>query len=235
MKSEREPGMGRLSVIIPALNEEQRVAQAVGSAIAAGAAEVIVVDGGSRDATCARATEAGARVIASNPGRGTQLNAGASRASGETLLFLHADNAIAAAAGVQIDEALHNPAVVAGCFRQRIDASAWRYRLVEGGNAFRARWLRLPYGDQGIFVRRSIFKQVGGFPDEPLMEDVALMRRCRRLGRVCLLPGPVTISARRWQEHGLIRQTVRNWCLLTAYSAGVSPRTLVRWYRPPRG
>jgi rSAM/selenodomain-associated transferase 2 len=171
-------------------------------------------------------------VIQSPPGRALQQNAGAAAARGPILLFQHADCWLAADSLRQIVRALNErPAAVAGAFRQRIAAQGPLYRLLEQGNAARVRWFGLAYGDQGIFVRRAIFEQIGGFAAVPLMEDVMLMRQLRRHGRPLLLPGPLHVSARRWRRQGVIRQTARNWCLLAAFFCGVSPASLARHYR----
>ena len=120
----------------------------------------------------------------------------------------------------------------AGAFRQRIDAAGWLYRWLERGNAWRARRWARPLGDQGIFVRRGLFERIGGFPETALMEDVLLVRRIRQYSRPILLPGPIHISARRWQRHGVIRQTARNWLLLAAFGLGVNPDQLSAFYPP---
>lgn len=221
-----------LSVIIPTLNEANHLRRCVQSAQTAGATEILVADGGSCDETVCLAEELGARVIASATGRGTQLNAGATAATGEVLLFLHADNWLPKAAGEQIAKALRDESVHHGAFRQTIDAHGFKYRWLERGNAFRARVLATPYGDQAMFARRASIETAGGFPDQPLMEDVALARKLRKLGRPVLLDGPLGVSARRWQQQGVVRQTLRNWMIVTAWGLGVSPERLVRWYRP---
>jgi rSAM/selenodomain-associated transferase 2 len=221
----------RLSIIIPTLNEAAIVAQSVAKALALGPLEVIVADGGSLDNTRELAHNAGAKVVAAPRGRATQQNAGASAATGDVLLFLHADTHLAADARNQIEEALARPNVGCGAFRQAIEAPGWPYRLLEGGNAWRASYRGLPYGDQGIFVRRQLFDAVGGFPELKLMEDVFLMRRLRRQTWPVLLPGPLYVSARRWQRHGVLRQTWRNWSLLTAVRLGVHPDQVARFYR----
>ena len=120
--------------------------------------------------------------------------------------------------------------VIGGCFQQRIEAPGWRYRIIERGNAARVRWLGMAYGDQAIFVRKTVFESVGRFPDLRLMEDVFLMKRLTKLGKFVLLPDRLTVSARRWQKHGIIRQTLRNWTLLTFAFCGVSPDRLARYY-----
>lgn len=221
----------RISVIIPALNEVGYVARAVASAWRAGASEVLVADGGSSDATQRLAAAAGAMVINSPPGRAVQQNAAARCATGDVLLFLHADNWLAPAAGEQVHAALAGSDRVHGAFRQWIDASDRIYRWLERGNAERVRWCGLPYGDQAIFIRRAAFESAGGWPEVPLMEDVILMRNLRRQAWPLLLSGPVHVSPRRWQRHGVIRQTLRNWRLLLNFSLGVSPEQLAAQYR----
>lgn len=230
------PSLGRsvqsLSVVIPALNEEASIATAVAAAWDLGPREVIVSDGGSSDTTREIAASLGATVLESARGRGRQLNAGARGATGDVLLFQHADTWLTAAAADQLAGVLRDQRVLWGAFRQAIDGVERRYRALEWGNAFRARRLGLPYGDQGMFVRRETFDQVGGFPDQPLMEDVELSQRLRRLARPVLLDGPLHISARRWREQGVVRQTLRNWALLATWRLGAPPVKLAKWYRP---
>lgn len=221
----------QLSVIIPAINEAAHISSAVKSAWDAGATEVLVSDGGSGDDTAQLAAAAGARVIVGPPGRALQQNGAASEATGDVLLFLHADNALPVDAIVQIESALARSKTFHGAFRQRIQAAGMGYRLLERGNAARVRWLGLPYGDQAIFIRRNIFEDAGGFPEVPLMEDLILMRRLRRRAWPVLLPGPLLVSPRRWQRHGILRQTLRNWRLTAAYSLGSSPEQLAQQYR----
>ncbi len=220
-----------MSVIVPAVNEESRVAGAVSSAWAAGAVEVIVVDGGSCDETCRLAVEAGARLISSRPGRALQQNAGARATRGDVLLFLHADCRLPVDAGKQVEEALDDTSVVGGAFCQAIDARGRLFRWLERGNAWRAGRRQVPYGDQGVFVRRNCFEAVGGFPEVPLMDDVMLARKLRRVGRLAVVRGPLQVDARRWRQRGLIRQTLLNWCLLVAWTCGVSPDRLAEFYR----
>ena len=219
-----------VSVIVPALNESLRIARAVNSAFTAGAGEVIVVDGGSTDDTTQQADKAGALVVNSQPGRAVQQNAGAELARGNVLLFLHADNWLDVDTIQQISQHCQSRAHVAGAFRQSIDAAGLAYRILERGNALRAGWLGRPYGDQGIFVDKQLFADVGCFPDVPLMEDVLIMRQIRLHLRPALLPGPIHVDARRWQQGGIVRQTLRNWSLLAAHTLGWSPDQLARFY-----
>lgn len=219
-----------ITVVIPALNESDAIHRTVRSAFAGGAGEVIVVDGGSRDGTAAAARDDGARVVECSAGRGRQLAAGAAAARGEMLLFLHADNWLSPGCLQQLVASVAGDAQCWGAFRQRIDAPQFCYRWLEVGNAARVRLVGLPFGDQALFVPRALYEKVGGFPDEPLMEDVILARRLRRLRRPVLLPGPLHVSPRRWQRHGVVRQTVRNWTIQLAFRLGVSPRRLVSYY-----
>ncbi len=218
-----------ISVIIPTLNEVANIASQIEQTRGLGECEIIVVDGGSTDETVVRATAAD-RVEVSLPGRARQQNHGAICSRGDVLLFLHADCRLPATALESIRRAMLDPQVVGGCFAQRIEASGLRYRWIERGNALRVRLFKLAYGDQAIFVRRSVFEELGQFPELKLMEDVFLMKRLRRAGRFVLLPDRLTVSARRWQRHGVIRQTLRNWTLLTLALVGVSPDRLVRFY-----
>ena len=220
----------KISVIIPALNEAARISHSVRQAWEAGADEVLVPDGGSTDGTAEIAKTHKCHVLSTPAGRAVQQNAAAAVATGDVLLFLHVDNWLETRAIDQIRAALADSRIVFGAFRQRLEAHGIGYRLLEWGNAQRIRWLQLPYGDQGIFVRREVFASCGGFPAIPLMEDLTLARQLRRCSRPILLPGPLHVDARRWQRHGLLRQTLRNWILVAAYKLGVSPNYLAKYY-----
>lgn len=218
----------RISVIIPALNEHEMIAGAIRSAWDAGAAEVLVADGGSTDQTAAIAAQEGAIVIACPAGRARQQNHAAQSAQGNVLLFLHADARLPADALRSIEE---QPDAVFGGFRQRIDAPGVGFRLLEWGNYQRAVWLGLVYGDQAIFVAREMFERAGRFPDLPLMEDYVLSRSLRREAWPRMLAGPVTTSPRRWLRFGILRQTWRNWWIILRFHLGVSPVKLANSYR----
>jgi rSAM/selenodomain-associated transferase 2 len=217
-----------LSVIIPALDEEASVARAIASV--RDDAEVLVVDGGSRDRTREVAAAAGARVLPSERGRGVQLHRGAREAVGGVLVFLHADTHLEDgwAAALRTVPA----AAPGGAFRFAVDDPRPAYRHLERGVALRCRLLSLPYGDQALFARRSAYEAAGGFPPLPLMEDVAFVRRLRRLGPLALLEPRAFTSPRRWQRHGLVGATLRNWWLLGLYAAGWPPERLARYYGP---
>lgn len=216
----------RLSVIIPTLDEEDLVVRAVRSV--RDRAEVIVVDGGSQDGTPRVAQAEGALVLTTASGRGRQLDAGAREARGDWLVFLHADTWLErgwAEALLALD-----PRAVGGAFRFAIDSTRRCYRLVEAGVALRCHILSLPFGDQGLFVRREVYGMVGGFPPFPLMEDVAFVRRLSRAGRLRFLRARAFTSPRRWERHGILASAVRNWWLLGLYAGGQPPERLARFY-----
>lgn len=218
-----------ISVVIPTRNEEAHVAQAVRSARVAGTGiEVLVVDGGSRDRTRYVAAAAGARVVSSPRGRGIQLDRGAREATGAWLVFLHADTRLEQ--GWARDLLDLPRSVVGGAFRFAVDSPRRRYRVIESGVALRCRLLRLPFGDQGIFVRRETYAASGGFPPFPLMEDVAFVRRLSRLGRLAFPRARAITSARRWERAGVVSTTLRNWGLLGLYAVGLPPKRLARLY-----
>lgn len=219
-----------VSIIIPALNESESIRLAIEKAWASGASEVIVVDGGSTDDTLQIAQSCRCECLVSDAGRAVQQNIGAQHASGEVLLFLHADNWLAPAIVDQISKALANKNVLGGAFAQRIEAPGLLYRLLERGNEMRVRCLGLPYGDQGIFIRKETFFDLGKFPEVDLMEDLLLMKKLRRRAWPVLLPGPLHVSARRWQRYGVVRQTLRNWSLCAASHLGVPPDRLAKFY-----
>jgi rSAM/selenodomain-associated transferase 2 len=224
-----------VSVVIPVLDEEARIGVRLAELAAAGFRGVVVADGGSRDRTREIARAAGARVLATPRGRGLQQNAGAHAASGDVLVFLHADASLPADAAAWIARALADPGVVGGAFRLHTVADAGRnwlgpfLRIAD----IRSHLTRLPYGDQALFVRRDAFERVGGFPDEPLMEDVALVRRLRRLGRLVTVPAYVRVSGRRFLQHP-IAGTLAMWTFPSLHRLGVPPRVLARWYGNPR-
>lgn len=219
-----------ISVIVPALDEEARVGECVRSGLGEGT-EVLVVDGGSRDGTATAAAAAGARVLQSPPGRALQLNRGAAEAGGDILLFLHADCRLPPDWAPQVRRVLAVPGTAGGAFRLRLRGGGIRLRLVEAGIALRSRLLSLPYGDQAVFLRRETFRRLGGYPDLPILEDVELVRRLRREGRVAILDLAVSASARRWRSLGVGRVTLLNQAILAAYLAGLAPARLAGWYR----
>ena len=219
----------RVSVVIPVLDDAPGVAAAVTSARTAGADEIVVIDGGSRDGTRAIATAAGARVLTSAPGRARQMNAGAAAATGDILVFLHADTLLPPRACVLARAALARPGVAAGAFGFAVPTDTRLGRIVDFAGRWRARLTRFPHGDQALFVSACTFRDLGGFPDLPTMEDWELVTRLRRLGVVQILHEPAVTSARAWERYGLMRVTALNLAVIAAYRLGVNPRRLAGW------
>ncbi|MBI4782444.1 MAG: TIGR04283 family arsenosugar biosynthesis glycosyltransferase [Oscillatoriophycideae cyanobacterium NC_groundwater_1537_Pr4_S-0.65um_50_18] len=228
---------GSISVIIPALNEAAMI-QGVLRSLQQQPVEVIVVDGGSQDDTVALAqTEAslqaplgGIKIITAAPGRAKQLNAGAAIATGEILLFLHADTRLPPDFPALVQQALEGGAI-AGAFALRINAALPGLRLVEWGVNWRSRRLQLPYGDQAIFLPAALFHAMGGFAELPIMEDFELVRRLQKRGRIATVEAPVLTSGRRWQKLGVFKTTLMNQGAIVAYSLGVSTDRIAQWYR----
>jgi rSAM/selenodomain-associated transferase 2 len=220
-----------VSVIVPVFEDTAAAAALLASLERRDEVEVIIVDGGQDtrlDALAARRSDT--RVVRATPGRARQMNAGAASTATPWLLFLHADSHLPYGWLDAIIEADRNGDVVGGWFRFRLESQAWQARVIARVVAWRVRLFRLPYGDQGIFVRREIFKMLGGYRDMPLMEDVDFVHRLVRAGRVHEPALAVMTSARRYERDGWFRRTIRNLTLVTLYFAGVSPARLARWY-----
>ena len=226
----------RLSVVIPALDEAPNLARLLPDlAHACPGAEVIVVDGGSRDATAAVVTGfAGVRLVEGTRGRARQMNAGAREARGDVLLFLHADTSLPAGAAAAIAQAVATPGVVGGRFDVRFDSRRRVLGVVAWFMNARSRASSICTGDQAIFVRHADFEAVGGYPDIPLMEDIELCRRLKSRGRLAALRDRVTTSARKWEREGPLRTIGLMWVLRLLHFCGVAPARLHRWYYGPR-
>ena len=231
------PGMpkGRpyLSVIIPALNEEKNIEATIRSALDPDA-EVIVVDGGSRDGTGACAAKAGARVVNSPRGRALQQNFGAQRARGHMLLFLHADTRLPGDYINHVFTVFLEPETALGAFRFKTDLNSPSMRVIEFVGNIRSRFLQLPYGDQALFTRKSLFESIGGFPEVPIAEDLFFSRRISRHGPVRIAPASVITSARRWRIHGALRTTLINQMIVAGVLFRVSPSLLASIYHKRR-
>jgi rSAM/selenodomain-associated transferase 2 len=219
-----------ISIIIPTLNEAACIGQTVAGLVDQPGVEVIVADGGSHDRTAPLAATAGATVITAPVGRGSQQNAGARVAQGRVLLFLHADTRLPEGFTRQIHEALNLPGMVAGAFRFAVKATGWKFRLLETGTNWRAARLGIAYGDQALFLPAARFQAMGGFREIALLEDLDLVLRLRKIGKLALLATPALTSARRWQRLGLVRTTVINQLILLGFFCGISPGRLARWY-----
>lgn len=221
-----------VSLIVPVLNEGGTITECLENLTALkGRKEIIVVDGGSRDSTV-RLTRRyrGVRLFKSPAGRAKQMNAGAKRARGSTLMFVHADSRLPREALTQAEAACAKDDVVGGRFNLRLDAPGFKYRLTEELINARSRLTRIATGDQCIFVKRHVFERLGGYADIPLMEDVELCSRLRREGRFVALSARARTSARRWEKNGFWPTVILMWSLRGLYAAGVPASRLAQWY-----
>ena len=230
------PVKKKISIIIPVFGEAERIEGALRqfSHISphTDPHEIIVVDGDTRGGTIRAITRPDIITAIGPRGRAWQMNHGASLASGEVLLFLHADTLLPADALPKITAALSGRAIAWGAFELGIASTRPVYRLIEATVRIRTRFTRIPYGDQAIFLTRQLFHQAGGYPRIPIMEDIALARRIRKQSaEIFILPEKVSTSPRRWEAEGIAYCTLRNWLLVTCYFLGARPETLAKYYR----
>ncbi len=220
-----------ISAIIPVLNEEKNIKACIENVKKLNPLEIIVVDGGSTDRTIEIAEKEGARIIKTSKGRGIQLQEGASAAKGDILLFLHADSNIKE--DVDLSEYIKN-GYIGGFFRLRFDDSSTSFRLIEFFANLRSRLLKLPYGDQGIFVKREVFQKTGGFRPYPFLEDIDFALRLRKMGKVIPLKTSIIVSPRRLKKGvplSSILLSIRNVMIVLMYLLGISPYKLARLYK----
>jgi rSAM/selenodomain-associated transferase 2 len=224
--------MSKLSIIMPVLNEGESIAAALDvlADLRARGTEVIVVDGGSRDATVQRARPRADRVVLASRGRALQMNAGAEQASGDVLLFLHADTRVPADADHVMLKGLERSGRVWGRFDVKIDGRSPVLLVVAWFMNLRSRLTGIATGDQATFVRRSAFQAVGGFPAIALMEDIALCKQLKRVSRPLCLRERVITSGRRWEKKGVLSTIILMWHLRLAYFFGADPKELARQY-----
>ena len=222
----------RLSIIVPVLNEAAGIVTCMDALapLRARGHQVLVVDGGSHDNTLALCRNRADAVLQSPPGRARQMNAAAAQAQGDVLLFLHADTTLPPQADEVIAQALHRGAEW-GRFDVRIAGRSPLLPLIAALMNRRSRWTGIATGDQAMFVRRELFHRVGGFPDQPLMEDIELSRRLRAVARPACLRQCVVTSGRRWDAQGAWRTVLLMWRLRWRYWRGASPEALARAYR----
>jgi len=219
-----------ISIIIPTLNEAFYLQKNL-PLLKRKNVDITVCDGGSSDQTVLIAQQLGIKIKSCRPGRAQQLNNGADDARGPILLFLHADTVLPEKFEDIIEKTLEPPDVIAGAFRLSIDAPKPIFRLIEAGANFRSRVLKMPYGDQGLFVRKEAFQGTGGYPEQPIMEDFCLVRNLKKHGRIRIASAYVKTSARRWLQQGVIKTTLKNQCIVAGFLLGVSPRRLAHFYR----
>ena len=219
-----------ISIIIPTRNEEKSIGSCLNRLAALSVLEIIVVDGGSQDQTVTLARQQNVRVLVSAPGRGTQQHVGALRAKGDIFLFLHADTRLPSDCCSQLTTILQQPQVAAGAFRLAIDSPETAFRIIEWGANLRSTLLQRPYGDQALFVNRQTYFAAGGFPEQPIMEDVVLVERLKKRGNIVIANSSVITSARRWQHRGLLATTLRNQLMIAGKMAVIAPDRLARWY-----
>jgi rSAM/selenodomain-associated transferase 2 len=237
--SEQQDARYPFSCIIPVLHEApgiQACLDAVFRHVPAEECEVIVVDGDADGSTIREIRHPHVVTLRASRGRGAQMNAGAQRAQGDWLIFLHADTVLPPDALSLIRAVLTDPQFVAGTFMLRFDSGRPVFRLIEAAAEWRYRLTRLPYGDQTFFMSKMYFQQIGGFAEIPIMEDLELMRRIKQRGdQVCILPASAITSARRWEQEGIGYCILRTWLLASLFCAGVPPHTLVTYYRSWQG
>ena len=229
-----ESNQHSLSIIIPVLNEAGQINLTIEHLRRQNyksSYEIIVVDGDPQGSTVENIHDKNVKIVITDKGRGRQMNAGASEASGEILLFLHADTTLPDNALGKISQTLKNHDYVGGAFDLKIDSDRLFLRYISVRASFRSRWNRIPYGDQAIFIRKKYFDKIGGYKEIPLMEDVDLMRRIKKdRKKISILHDKVITSARRWESDGVFFTTMRNQVLVRLFYLGISPNRLAKYY-----
>jgi len=224
----------KISVIIPVLHEREKINEILDSikSIAADVPyEMIVVDGDASGDTIAHISDSSVITLTTPRGRAFQMNAGAAKACGDILLFLHADTLLPQKAFPKIITALSNSSFIGGAFDLKIQNHRWIFRIIGRAASWKHRLTRVPYGDQAIFMLRRYFQNIGGYAGIPLMEDVELMRRVKRQGgRIIILPDAVTTSSRKWETDGVFYTIMRNWIIQVLYLFGMPARRLIKYY-----
>ena len=220
----------KISIIIPTLEEAQGIEKSLSRACALNPHEIIIADGGSQDDTVKTARNFTPNIIESEAGRALQMNTGAQIATGDILLFLHADSSISENGYSRIVEVMQDDETVGGAFSLEIDSRAKSLQLISALATLRSRKLNLVYGDQAFFVRKKVFQEMDGYAILPICEDLEFYQRLRKMGRVILLEEKATTSARRWQKEGILLTTLRNFLIATLFLMGFPPKLLSKWY-----
>lgn len=210
-----------ISIIIPTLNEEKVIRHCLDTVTNVPGIEVIIADGGSTDRTEEIVGQyRDVKVVSSEMGRSIQMNNGAGYASGDILLFLHADCVLPREVVLNIRNVFGSSSFVGGAFKIRLLSDKFLYRLIEKGINFRSTAFKLPYGDQGLFVKRSIFEALGGFREMPNCEDIDFICRLKKCGNIVILNEEIFSSTRRWRNNGILKTTFRNQLILASYISG---------------
>ncbi len=227
--------MDLISIIMPVLNEEDHLPDTLARLSLSQSEELIIVDGGSSDSTVEIAKNFTSKVFLSPRGRAKQMNYGAKKAEGKILFFLHADCVPSDRAFNLIRNTLKEEGIILGAFDISFNQKGLCYRVIEKGANIRSRLTSIPYGDQGIFLKKEVFMKLGGFSEIPLMEDIELGRRARKIGRIVFVDEPIYVSARRFEKEGLLYAVLRDWILALSYTVfGVKPERLVKHYKNVR-
>ncbi len=224
-------GKETVSIIISAYREEDKVLKLVNMLSPAADVQLVAVLAEGDDETL-EPQKNKAVTIRAQRGRARQMNAGAKVATGGILLFLHADTVIDPVSFDNVRSALNKSNVAGGAYRIKIDAPSKGYEFLSAIVNFRSKWFKAPYGDQALFIKRSIYDKIGGFDDVPIMEDVRFVKAMKRLGSLELLDDVAITSARKWESEGPVYMTLRNWSILLVHKAGINPEILVKWYYP---
>ncbi len=220
----------KISVIIPTLNEAETIGRLIKSLKGIPELEIIISDGGSRDGTAEQIRQSGVVAVQSKPGRGVQLNAGVQAASGDILFFLHADSRLQESAVAQIRQSV-SKGTQWGCCRLRFDEDTFFFRILAQASDWRARYLSMCYGDQGIYCTRTFFDSVGGFPDWSFLEDLEFSRRARRRVKACVLKDWIITSPRRFRTYGLWRTFWKMQGIKVLFALGFPLPYIMRFYQ----
>ncbi|MEK9629970.1 MAG: TIGR04283 family arsenosugar biosynthesis glycosyltransferase [Nitrospinota bacterium] len=221
----------KISIIVPTLNEERGLAETLKHIQQLAPHEIIVSDGGSNDKTLEIAAAFTKNVVEGPTGRALQMNAGAEIATGDILLFLHADSRMEPASLEKISNSMEDSEEIGGAFSLHIDSEKWSLRLINQFANLRSKYLGMAYGDQAFFVKNTIFKNMNGFAEIPICEDIDFFKRLRKAGPVILLKEKVLTSPRRWNKEGIWFTTLRNILIATLFELRFPPRILTKWYQ----
>jgi rSAM/selenodomain-associated transferase 2 len=220
----------KLSVILPTLNESRVIEQTLQKIQSFGPHEIIVGDGGSWDETNVIAEKMGAKTVQASKGRASQMNAAAQVATGEVFWFFHADSEVEPIGYQRMIENMSSNNIVGGAFSLDIASSKRSLKMISIVATLRSKYFGVVYGDQGIFVRKEVFRRMGGYKNLPICEDMDFFQRLRKEGEIKILDEKALTSARRWLSEGIVFTTLRNWLIASLFILGFPPKILSRWY-----